>query len=216
MEKMNFLDRILYPGIENMSENGIPERALVPDIEHLPKEQRCYFMPYEWAADGLKGKSVLDICCGIGSGTAYFAKSARRITGIDNSKVAIRYARNHYEKRGCTFEEMDVLNLKYHRESIEAVTLFEALEHFDADNQSILLWGIGRLLKPNGSVYFSTPNKQLSTGNNIYHLCELDPEELRWLMSEWFRDVVVKGITFDGEMRDEPDGCPILVGSCRK
>jgi hypothetical protein len=51
---MNFLDRILYPGIENMSDKGIPERALIADLEKLPPEQQCYFRVYEYAALQLK------------------------------------------------------------------------------------------------------------------------------------------------------------------
>jgi ubiquinone/menaquinone biosynthesis C-methylase UbiE len=214
---MNFLDRILYPGIENLSDKGIPERELITDIEHLPKEQECYFRPYEYAALQLNGKVVLDLCCGIGSATAYFAKFANRIVGVDNSKVAVRYAKDHFAKTNCTFEEGDALNIQYPRESFDAVCFFEAIEHFTEYEQQSILNEIRDVLKPHSKVFFSTPNRELTLGNNCYHLRELNPGELRKLLWRWnFSDVVIKGVTYDGVVHDEPDGCPILFGRCEK
>jgi ubiquinone/menaquinone biosynthesis C-methylase UbiE len=213
---MNFLDRILYPGIENVSENGIPERTLITDLEHLPKEQQCYFRPYEYAALQLKGKVTLDLCCGIGAATHYFSKYANRITGLDNSCVAIRYAKAHFAKTNTTFDFGDALVLMYPQESFGAVTFQEAIEHFDSFNQQKVLSEIQRVLKPGGKLFFSTPNRELTMGNNVYHFKELDPEELMRLLEMYFSNVVIKGVTFDDVVHDEPDGCPILFGRCEK
>jgi 2-polyprenyl-3-methyl-5-hydroxy-6-metoxy-1,4-benzoquinol methylase len=213
---MNFLDRILYPGIENVSDNGIPERTLITDLEHLPKEQQCYFRPYEWAGQQLKGLDVLDVCCGIGAAANYFAKFARRIKGIDNSHVAIRFAKDRFERIGLEFDIADATDLHYPRESFDAVTFIEAVEHFTAYDQQLVLSEIYRVLKPNGKVFFSTPNRELTMGNNVYHLKELNQEQLRLLMGMYFKNIVIKGVTFDGVVHGEPDGCPILFGRCEK
>lgn len=215
--RMNFLDRILYPGIENVSENGIPERTLITDLEHLPKEHQCYFRPYEYAALQLKGKVALDLCCGIGTSTYYLSKYANRITGLDNSCVAIRYAKAHFEKTNTTFDFGDALILQYPQETFDAVCFIEAIEHFDAYNQQKVLSEIYAVLKPNGKVFFSTPNRELTMGNNVYHLKELDPEELQRLLEMYFSNVEINGVTFDDVVHfDEPDGCPILFGRCEK
>jgi SAM-dependent methyltransferase len=213
---MNFLDRIIYPGIENMSDKGIPERALIADLENLPPEQQCYFRPYEYAALQLNGKVVLDLCSGTGVSTGYFAKYANRIVGLDNSKVAVRYAKDHYAKTNCTFAEGDALNIQYPRESFDCCCFFEAIEHFDSFNQQKVLSEIYAVLKPNGKVFFSTPNRELTMGNNCYHLKELNPEELWHLLEMYFGEVVIKGGTYDGVVHDEPDGCPILFGGCER
>jgi SAM-dependent methyltransferase len=101
--------------------------------------------------------------------------------------------------------------------SFDAVCFFEAIEHFTEYEQQSALNEILAVLKPNGKVFFSTPNRELTIGNNCYHLRELNPEELRKLLWRWnFNNIVIKGVAYDGVVHDEPDGCPILFGRCEK
>jgi 2-polyprenyl-3-methyl-5-hydroxy-6-metoxy-1,4-benzoquinol methylase len=202
--------------IANFDEQGIPERAFIRHIDRLAPEFHYYFVPYQWASGHIAEKVCLDAGCGMGSATHYLANYARHITGIDISQIAIQYATRHYSQKNCIFGVMDIKNLIYPDSSFDVVTSFEVLEHLHRDDQIRYIKEIARVLKPGGELFLSTPNKNLTKGANSYHICELEEVGLRELLSQFFVDIEILGITTDSRIIPDVNTCSILVGKCRK
>jgi 2-polyprenyl-3-methyl-5-hydroxy-6-metoxy-1,4-benzoquinol methylase len=53
---------------------------------------------YQFAAQFVPGKRVLDIGSGTGYGSEYLAAYASSVTGIDYSKTAVRFAQSRYKR----------------------------------------------------------------------------------------------------------------------
>ena len=202
--------------ITNFDENGIPERAFIRHIDRLPPESHFYFVPYQWVSGKISNKKCLDAGCGMGSATFYLAKFAGNMTGIDISEIAIDYAVRNYTLKNCIFEIMDIKNLMYPDSSFDVVTSFEVLEHLNHEDQIRYIREISRVLKSGGELFLSTPNKNLTDGKNSFHICELVEQDLRDLLSLFFTDIEIHGVTRDSRIIPDITTCNIIIGKCRK
>ena len=69
---------------------------------------------YVFAAQFCGGARVLDAACGEGYGSALLARSAKEVTGVDNSHGAIEHARQRYSgKDGLQFLPADCTQLPF-------------------------------------------------------------------------------------------------------
>ncbi len=153
------------------------------EIEHL---NRYYF-----AKQFVQEKAVLDAACGTGYGTAILAQKASDVTGIDISKEAIEYARKTYSDENIRFVEGSVTELPFDRNSFDTVISFETIEHIGEAEQKAFLKEIKRVLKENGVLVISSPNRSVynQRGENHFHVKELDYEEFDILLKSKFRFV---------------------------
>ncbi len=110
----------------------------------------------------IAGKKSIDIGCGGGILTESLAQAGAYMTGIDLSASVLKAASVHAEKSG--------LNIDYRLENCEetagkspgefdAVFCMEVLEHVPDPGRTVA--ACARLLKPGGSVFFSTINRTL-------------------------------------------------------
>lgn len=109
---------------------------------------------------GLSGKRVLDVGCGGGilSESMYF--KGADVTGIDLGEQALNVAKLHQLESGAkvNYELISVEQLALEQPaSFDVVTCMEMLEHVP-DPASIVA-ACARLVKPGGSVFFSTINR---------------------------------------------------------
>ncbi|ACT47811.1 bifunctional 2-polyprenyl-6-hydroxyphenol methylase/3-demethylubiquinol 3-O-methyltransferase UbiG [Methylotenera mobilis] len=108
----------------------------------------------------LSGKRVLDVGCGGGilSESMYF--KGADVTGIDLGEQALNVAKLHQLESGAkvNYELISVEQLALEQPaSFDVVTCMEMLEHVP-DPASIVA-ACARLVKPGGSVFFSTINR---------------------------------------------------------
>ncbi|PPD50417.1 MAG: bifunctional 3-demethylubiquinol 3-O-methyltransferase/2-polyprenyl-6-hydroxyphenol methylase [Methylotenera sp.] len=108
----------------------------------------------------LKGKRVLDVGCGGGilSESMYFKGST--VTGIDLGEKALKVAKLHQLESGAKvdYQYIAVEQLaSLQPASFDVVTCMEMLEHVP-DPASIVA-ACAALVKPNGTVFFSTINR---------------------------------------------------------
>jgi len=94
----------------------------------------------EREAQGLEGKSVVDIGCGGGILAEALAQRGARVTGIDMAELSLKVARLHLHESG-----------------LEVVTCLEMLEHVP-DPGSVIDAAV-KLLKPGGLLFLSTINR---------------------------------------------------------
>jgi len=147
---------------------------------------------YVFAGSFVKGKSVLDVACGVGIGTHYLSMAgAKSCMGMDIDGPTVEDARTTY--KGCRFEQCDATDLSVADSSVDVVVSFETIEHLA--HQRKFLSECYRVLKPAGMLICSTPNRTMTrwTPANPYHLKELTAAEFRCALEAWFVDIKLFG-----------------------
>jgi ubiquinone/menaquinone biosynthesis C-methylase UbiE len=174
--------------MEFTGERFTPECVREIWYEHLHR--------YAFAAPLVDGLRVLDAACGEGYGAALLARSAARVSAVDVSAEAVAHAGKRYGAlENLVFQEADVTRLPFGDDHFDAVVSFETLEHLEA--QDAMLAEFRRVLKPDGFLLISTPDKAVYTdlqGNdNPYHVQELYREDFEALLGRHFSAVKLLG-----------------------
>lgn len=143
---------------------------------------------YLFASRLVAGRDVLDAACGEGYGAAWLARNARTVTGLDIDPPTIAAARLKYALPGLRFETGSVAAMPFADESFDCVVSFETLEHL-AEQQEMLS-EIRRVLRPQGILIISTPNKVEYSDKrgfrNAFHVRELSEAEFSALLAGKF------------------------------
>lgn len=167
--------------MEHTGERMIPEASYcVTFWEHLYR--------YRFAASYVLGKSVLDIACGEGYGTAALVRAgAASVLGMDVSESACTHARQKY---GVDARVGDAEHIPLPDGSIDTVVSFETIEHIE--HPEAFLDECTRVLVPGGKLVVSTPNRDVySDGEapNPFHQCEMNESEFSGLLGARFPHV---------------------------
>lgn len=137
----------------------------------------------------LAGKRVLDLCCGTGRSTIYFALKGARVDGIDASQQAIEIANESAKLSGVEeqveFEVMDVCALAYPDRHFDAIYCQSAL-HILIDYAAAPA-ELARVLKPGGVVVFC----EEALGHNPL----MAP--FRWMRRRRYRECGGRPLTYD-------------------
>ena len=109
---------------------------------------------------GLQGKRVLDVGCGGGILSESMAFQGADVTGIDLGDKALKVAKLHQLESGSKvhYQLISVEDLaKEQPASFDVVTCMEMLEH--VPDPEAIVRACAQLVKPGGSVFFSTINR---------------------------------------------------------
>jgi 2-polyprenyl-6-hydroxyphenyl methylase / 3-demethylubiquinone-9 3-methyltransferase len=112
----------------------------------------------------LPGKRVLDVGCGGGILAESMAHLGATVSGIDLSEKALSVARLHLFESRLTvdYQKSAVEDFALARpESFDVVTCMEMLEH--VPDPASVVKACAALLKPGGSLFLSTLNRQLKS-----------------------------------------------------
>lgn len=172
-------------GKPDIPERFVPEefRGHLIDAEHQAR--------YRWAARLARDADVLDAACGVGYGAAIFAEAgARRVVGIDRDAGAVLNAR---ERAGEVAEFLlgDLRTLPFEEGSFDLVACFEAIEH--VVEQDAVLDELRRVLRQDGILLISSPNRETFMPGNPHHVHEYTPDELRAALGRRFANVRLHG-----------------------
>lgn len=191
---------------------------------------------YLFASRLCRQKTVLDIGCGTGYGTAELAGQATSLIAIDQSSVAIDHAKTHYNRPNTTYLQADATVLPFAAASFELVVAFEIIEHLE--RWESFLDEASRVLTPGGQFVVSTPNKaayaeaRRFAGPNPFHQHEFEFEEFQAVLGARFAHVSVflqnhrPSITFqpvvpghaahvrDDSLDPEPEASSFFIAVC--
>jgi len=163
-------------------ERFVPEVHGDIELEHVHR----YLQACEIAA----GKVVLDIASGEGYGAAMLAVKADKVIGVDASIDAIQHARRRYKKENLEYLAGDCAEIPLPDASIDLTVSFETIEHHDQHER--MMQEIKRVLRPNGVLIISSPDKFNFSDepgtSNPYHVKELYQHEFKQLIGNYFRN----------------------------
>ena len=166
-----------------------------------------HFARYEHALPAAVGKRVLDVACGTGYGAHHLATGgAHGVDAVDISAAVIASARQRYHAPALRFHVGSILDLQFPDATFDLVTCFETIEHLDDPDRA--LREIRRVLKADGTLLISTPNRPVTSPlkglhdppNNKYHVREWTVPEFRALLARHF----VVGRAFGQRLRPRP------------
>lgn len=168
-------------------ERYVPEQKGNIQLEHLHR--------YAMACEFVKDKVVLDIACGEGYGSMLLSYKASYVIGVDISEEVIDFARAKYNRDNISFKTGKCDKIPLEDSSVDVVVSFETIEHHD--QHEAMMREIKRILRPNGLLIISSPDKyaysDLTGNKNQYHIKELYYEEFKNLLEKYFCNVVIYG-----------------------
>jgi ubiquinone/menaquinone biosynthesis C-methylase UbiE len=148
---------------------------------------------YAFASRLAAGKKILDLASGEGYGTALLAEVAREVTGVDISAEVVAHASAKYARDNLRYVQGAIAEVPIEGKHLfDVITCFEAIEHTEQHEE--VMREVKRLLKPEGLLLISTPNKVLCANkNNPFHVKELYFEEFQALLGQSFRNLAFFG-----------------------
>lgn len=173
---------------------------------------------YAYAAPFARGKRVLDAACGEGYGSALLAQAGAEVLGIDIDEASVGHARSRYAGiANLSFQRADVTALDQLPDtSFDVIVSFETLEHVQA--QERMLAGFRRLLRPDGLLLVSSPDKRTYSDergyHNEFHVRELYRDQFEALLRTQFpaHRLYAQKLVFQSLLWD-PDRAPTSAGA---
>ncbi len=167
--------------IEFTGERFVPTEHGVIRQEHLHR--------YAWCLPMVEGKDVLDVASGEGYGSAMLASRARSVRGVDISQEAVDHAAARYAAlSNLTYMQGSAAAIPLADSSVDVVVSFETIEHLL--EQEEMMAEIRRVLRPDGVMVMSSPNKEVYSDragyHNDFHVKELYQDEFQALVARYF------------------------------
>lgn len=166
----------------------------VPEVHSGTTLELDHVARYRWAQPLAQSRSVLDVACGTGYGTALLAQAgATRIVGVDLNRGAIESARRRAGDL-AEFALGDLYELPFADAEFDLVVCFETIEH--VSDPRLALGELRRVLSPDGILAISTPNRDVYSAHgalNPWHRRELNGPEFESMLREHFEHVRVWG-----------------------
>ena len=142
---------------------------------------------YEYALERPAVDRLLDLGCGSGYGTRMLAEAHSGVVGLD--RIVPDASQRSDEG---SFVRGNLAALPFRAASFSRIVSFQLIEHF-AD-ATVYVDAVANLVRPDGEVLITTPNRLTSDGVNPYHLCEYTAEELRGVLARRFASVEILGV----------------------
>ena len=195
------------PILQSDQPMGVPPLELTGErtLPDVPEENywfRRHLVVYEWIAERVAGRRVVDMACGEGYGTEVLARRAAHVTGVDANPDAHAHAKAKYENERVTVVR-DLIET--YSEPADAVVFLQTIEHLQ--DAAGALRHFGSMLEPGGAVYVSTPNvltlapEGAERSDNPFHIHEYKAGEFRELCAGEFGEVELYGLYHARKLR---------------
>jgi SAM-dependent methyltransferase len=166
-------------GTESVPERFVPDqmRGELVAAEHIAR--------YRWAVSFCGGRRVLDAGCGVGYGSELLNQAgAASVVGVDVSEAALALARSAVTD-GVTLEAGDITALNHPDDSFDLIVCFEVIEHVEDPER--VLDELRRVLRPDGLLLLSSPNRTRYVPGNPHHRYEYTRPELQEALESRFQ-----------------------------
>lgn len=163
------------------------ERVIPGSVTLLALQEHC--ARYDFAKSYCKKKLVLNAASGSGYGSIILLQAAKEVFNIDISELSTAYGNKFYGKFNNHFLTMDAHTTDFPSKIFDVIVSFETIEHLP--NPKKFVEECSRLLKKNGLLIVSTPNKVITSPNtakprNAHHFQEWEVDTFTQFMKEKF------------------------------
>lgn len=171
----------------------------MPGVAHENYWFRRHEAAYEFLLPYAAVRTVLDVGCGEGYGTARFAHLASRVIGIDYDAGAVAHAARQYDN--ARFVRANLAALPIRSQAVDVLATLQVIEH--VWNHAQFVGECRRVLRAGGWLLVTTPNRltfspdaeTTATPTNPFHTHEFTATELHGLLAHnGFVDVDVRGL----------------------
>ncbi len=152
---------------------------------------------YNWVISLLKGnETILDIASGNGYGTWLLSqKTCGDVFGVDIDEKAIHQSKQNFKANNLVYLTKNGTSTNFDSLKFDCIVSLETIEH--TKDYKDLLAEFKRILKADGVLYLSTPNRLISSPDGIiknpFHTQEWSPNELEKLLKIFFTNVKLYG-----------------------
>ncbi|AMA64980.1 Ubiquinone biosynthesis O-methyltransferase [Candidatus Arsenophonus lipoptenae] len=151
------IDKTEINKFSSIAADGWDHKSVFQSLHNINPLRLNYIMHH---ANGLFGKKVLDIGCGIGILSESMALEGAIVTGIDMDTKSLAVARQHALKQDIIInylQETVESHAKYYSKNYDIITCMEMLEH--VPNPESIVRSCAKLVRSSGHVFFSTINR---------------------------------------------------------
>lgn len=142
-----------------MTDEPVGTLAFFDDLDEY-RFDKLHYLPQLVDFAGVRGQTLLEVGCGIGTDLVRFARGGALVTGVDLSQTAIGLARQNFALHGLAPVDLRVANgeaLPYPDASFDHVYAHGVIQ-YTADPAQ-LIRECHRVLKPGGSAIFMVYNR---------------------------------------------------------
>lgn len=177
--------------LNNIAAERCASSEWLPRWTHL--EHRCR---YDFSAGYVEGKNVVDCASGSGFSSFLFASSgARNVIGVDVSQDAVEMSRAEYRRDNLKFLHGDGARLPIEDGWADVFVSLETIEH--VENDSAYVSEMARVLKPDGLLLCSTPNREVTNPASLITDQPWNPHHRREYSREEFLRLFEKDFVVD-------------------
>ncbi len=140
------------------------------------------------------GQKLLDVGCSNGDFLVAAREKGYDVYGLDFDRIAIDIGSKKFGLKNLFCGELDDFILKNPSEKFDVITFFEVLEHLD--NPGVFFESIKKILKPEGYIAFSVPNRDRWIKESVYfdypphHLTRWNTECIKKLLNKYNFNIV--------------------------
>jgi ubiquinone/menaquinone biosynthesis C-methylase UbiE len=150
-----------------------------------------------------KSDRALEIGFGTGYGTRHASKFFSHINAIEVDIETVNFAKEKFSSSSITYDSFDGKSIPFPDNSFDLVYSFQVIEHVQKDLE--FLREAKRVLKPNGILFISTPNRnyRLKPGEkpkNRFHIREYSEIDLDQIVKKVFTKFELTGLFGKGEV----------------
>jgi ubiquinone/menaquinone biosynthesis C-methylase UbiE len=142
-----------------MTKHPVGTREFFDDLDDY-RFDKLHYLPRLVDFNAYRGRTLLEVGCGIGTDLVRFARGGARVTGVDLSSTAIDLARKNFALHGVTADDLRVANgeaLPFPDASFDVVYGHGVIQ-YTAD-AARLIRECHRVLKPGGEAIFMVYNR---------------------------------------------------------
>lgn len=185
------MNRQAYAAGEVEGESLAPSRNYPTAVP--PEEAYDRLTGYAFARRYVAGKTVADIRLDSDdAGTRLLAETARYVTALSGSRAVGYDGEEDSLPQNVSYERVELPALRRPDDSFDAVVALQVIERFE--NPEELVREVRRVLKPEGVLILSTPDRQVHSNERSRppHTSEMYSGELQELLQRHFTNVSLR------------------------